>query len=79
MPDIRLTLLLSRYAIDYYLAPGRQQKLGDIVRDRARYGPDRFPLPHPSPRNIRWFKNHPWFEAEVVPELRRRAHAALRD
>jgi len=29
-------------------------------------------LPHPSPRNQAWFKHHPWFDAEVVPELRRR-------
>jgi uracil-DNA glycosylase len=29
------------------------------------------PLPHPSWRNTGWLKRHPWFEAEVVPELRR--------
>nr|WP_165847975.1 hypothetical protein [Paraburkholderia lacunae] len=35
------------------------------------------PLPHPSPRNIAWFKRNPWFEAEMLPSLRERVFAAL--
>ena len=26
-------------------------------------------LPHPSPRNNRWLKQNPWFEAEVIPRI----------
>ncbi|MBA4335130.1 MAG: uracil-DNA glycosylase, partial [Methylobacterium sp.] len=36
--------------------------------------PDRpriLPLPHPSWRNNAWLRRHPWFEAELVPVLRR--------
>jgi uracil-DNA glycosylase len=33
------------------------------------------PLPHPSPRNLAWFKHNPWFDAHIVPTLR----AALAD
>ena len=29
-----------------------------------------FPLPHPSPRNNIWLKKNPWFEQELLPELR---------
>ena len=35
------------------------------------------PLPHPSPRNVRWFLDHPWFEGELLPELRRLLDAAF--
>jgi uracil-DNA glycosylase len=28
------------------------------------------PLPHPSWRNSGWIKKNPWFEAELLPELK---------
>jgi uracil-DNA glycosylase len=34
-------------------------------------------LPHPSPRNRLWLKRHPWFEADVLPELRERLGTLL--
>jgi uracil-DNA glycosylase len=34
-------------------------------------------LPHPSPRNQRWLKAHPWFEAEVVPALQEAVRTVL--
>jgi uracil-DNA glycosylase len=27
-------------------------------------------LPHPSPLNIKWFKDHPLFEEKRLPEIR---------
>ena len=36
-----------------------------------------FPLPHPSWRNTGWLKRYPWFEAELVPDLRQRVAAVL--
>ena len=71
LPSVELTLLLSRYAIDRYL-PGSSKR---TVTERARAWKQTLPLvpmPHPSPRNNRWLKQTPWFEAEVVPELRAR-------
>jgi uracil-DNA glycosylase len=35
------------------------------------------PLVHPSPRNQRWFRNNPWFEAETLPGIRHLLHTAL--
>ena len=40
--------------------------------------PGVLPLPHPSWRNTGWLKRNPWFEAELVPELRRRVAGAAR-
>jgi len=44
---------------------------------RRDFGPQVMPLPHPSPRNIAWFKRNPWFEADMLPTLRERVAQAL--
>jgi len=36
----------------------------------AQTRPRVFVLPHPSWRNTAWLKKNPWFESEVLPELR---------
>jgi uracil-DNA glycosylase len=36
-----------------------------------------FPLPHPSPRNIRWLRTHPWIEAGVLTAFRESIRAIL--
>ncbi|WP_443030555.1 hypothetical protein [Sphingomonas sp. RT2P30] len=35
------------------------------------------PLPHPSWRSTGWMTRNPWFEAEVLPSLRREIGARL--
>ncbi|RQS07230.1 uracil-DNA glycosylase family protein [Burkholderia sp. Bp9002] len=77
LPAIRLTLLVGQYAQRHFLRDTRQASLTDTVAAWRHYGPAVLPLPHPSPRNQAWFKHHPWFDADVVPELRRRVAAAL--
>ena len=77
LPAIRLTLLVGSYAHAYYLGARRKKTLADTVRARTEYLPEFFPLPHPSPRNRLWLKNHPWFERDVLPQLRRRVKACL--
>ncbi|MFO0041746.1 MAG: uracil-DNA glycosylase family protein, partial [Pseudomonadota bacterium] len=52
--------------------------LTETVQAHADYGPRFLPLPHPSPRNVGWRLRNPWFEAEVVPALRRRVADLLR-
>ena len=71
MPNIELNILLSNYAISYYL-PKRKKTLTDTVRNWKAYWPQYMPLPHPSPRNNIWLKKNPWFEREVIPVLRSR-------
>ncbi|MEK7927147.1 uracil-DNA glycosylase family protein, partial [Burkholderia contaminans] len=77
LPSIRLTLLIGQYAQRHFLRDTRKATLTDTVHAWRGYGPDVLPLPHPSPRNQAWFKHHPWFDAEVVPELRRRVAPLL--
>ncbi len=76
LPRIELMLLVGGYAQRWHLgAEVKGMGLTDIVADWRRISTARrpcrmWPLPHPSWRNNAWFKRHPWFEAEVVPELR---------
>lgn len=71
LTNVHLTVIMGAYALKYHL-PGPRQTLTRTVQSWEDYWPDRLPLPHPSPRNIRWFRSNPWFEAEVVPALRER-------
>ena len=77
MPHISLTLLIGQYAQAYYLQQRRKKSLRETVQAYREYLPEYLPLPHPSPRNQLWLKQNAWFEAEVVPILKRRIAAAL--
>lgn len=82
MPAIDLVLAVGRPAQLWHLGPDAGPSLGDAVgRWReilARPAvPAVLPLPHPSWRNTGWLKRHPWFDADVVPELRRRVAERL--
>lgn len=79
LPDIRLTLLVGRYAQAYYLGDQQHKTLAATVRDYQTFQPKYFPLPHPSPRNRRWRQLNPWFDAEVVPLLRQQIASALHE
>jgi uracil-DNA glycosylase len=78
LPDIRLTLLVGMYAQAFYLGKRRKPALSETVEAYREYLPEFFVLPHPSWRNKGWLKRNPWFEMQVVPQLRRRVRACLR-
>ena len=73
LPHIELTLAIGRYAQAYHL-PNRGQTVTATVQRWREYLPACLPTPHPSPRNQLWLKRNPWFEAQLVPELRNRLH-----
>jgi len=72
LPKIELTLLVGSYAQTYYLKDRRRSPMTETVRAWRQYAPQYLPLPHPSWRNTAWIRRNPWFEAELLPELRRR-------
>ncbi|MGV8986421.1 MAG: uracil-DNA glycosylase family protein [Cypionkella sp.] len=69
LPAVRLTLLVGGAAQGWHLGKGMVATRVAEWRTPAAQGI--FPLPHPSWRNTGWLKRHPWFEAELVPDLRR--------
>lgn len=86
LPKVELILMIGRYAQDYHLRrAGRPDLLRtnvtDTVRDwraiAATCTPRLVPMPHPSWRNTGWLKRNPWFEAELLPELRQQVQALL--
>lgn len=70
--DKQLVLLIGNYAQKYYLKKTVKENLTSTVKHFKAYAPLYFPLPHPSPRNNIWLKKNDWFEALVLPELRKR-------
>ena len=70
LPNIELTLLVGAYAQKHYLGRRRYKTLGETVRHWRDFGPAFLPLPHPSWRCTGWLKKNPWFETEVVADLR---------
>lgn len=74
LPNIELTLLVGSYAQNYILGKG---KVTERVKNYRDYLPKFFPLPHPSWRTLAWAKNNPYFEAEILPELKEWVHKIL--
>ncbi len=72
IPEVKLTLLVGGYAQKHYLGPAGKSTMTETVRAWRETLPRFLPTPHPSWRTAGWLRKNPWFEAEVVPELRRR-------
>ncbi len=77
LKNVQLTLLLGQYSQEYFLGKRRKGSLTETVAAWREYMPTHLPLPHPSPRNVGWFKANPWFDADVVPMLRERVREAF--
>ncbi|RED92013.1 uracil-DNA glycosylase family protein [Marinoscillum furvescens] len=75
--DLQLILLVGSYAQNYYLRAAARPTLTETVRDFQTYLPRYLPLPHPSPRNNIWLKRNAWFEADLLPTLRREVQQLL--
>jgi uracil-DNA glycosylase len=72
LPRIELTLLVGQYAQAHFLRQSGHASVTATTRNWRAHAPGMLPLPHPSPRNIAWFKANPWFDSDLLPVLRRR-------
>lgn len=80
MPRVELVLAIGAHAQRWHL--GAAGAVSEVVADwRAILGRDAhpavLPMPHPSWRNSGWLKRNPWFEAELVPALRKRVRELI--
>lgn len=73
--NCQIIILIGRCAADYFFHGkdfygliSHNQKINDKLT---------IVLPHPSPLNRKWFKNHPEFEARRLPEIRKIIHNTL--
>lgn len=77
LPNVELILLIGMYAQNYYLKNKAKKTLTETVANFKAYLPTYLPLPHPSPRNRFWLTKNPWFEIEVLRELRNRVQELI--
>ena len=77
LPRVSLTVLIGHYAQARYLGRRRGRTLTETVADWRAHLPRFFAIPHPSWRTLGWQRRNPWFDAELLPELRRRVHALI--
>ncbi|MEZ5992637.1 MAG: uracil-DNA glycosylase family protein [Planctomycetota bacterium] len=78
MPRVELTLLTGMYAQAHYLADTRKRTLVETVKAWREFTPEYLPTPHPSWRSTSWMRRNPWFEADVLPWLRKRVKTLLK-
>lgn len=76
LQDVQLTLLVGGYAQKWHL--GKNATVTKTVQGWRDHAPNVYPLPHPSWRNTAWVRKNPWFEAELLPDLRTRIKEVLR-
>lgn len=87
LPHVALILAIGQYAHRWHLSRQRLSVTDTVRRSLEQVSdPDRspddlgaavLPLPHPSWRNNAWLKANPWFEADLLPALRRRIRHLL--
>ncbi|MCI0599041.1 MAG: uracil-DNA glycosylase family protein [Beijerinckiaceae bacterium] len=85
VPRLECILAIGRYAQDYHFArAGRPLPKGLGVDETVRRwrefkgkAPQIIALPHPSWRNNGWIKRNPWFEHDVLPDLRAKVARAI--
>jgi uracil-DNA glycosylase len=78
LPNLKLMLPIGLYAQNWHLKGKLKANMTDTVKAWRDYGPNIIPLPHPSWRNNAWLKKNAWFEAELLPHLRRRVSRILK-
>ncbi len=77
LPRLDLMILVGAYAQKWHFGAENKRTLTETVANWRACGPHYIPTPHPSWRNNAWLKKNPWFDTELLPELRGRVRALL--
>ncbi len=82
MPQLQLILAVGSHAQHWHMPEEGKGSMTAIVAEwrrqlQADATPRRVALPHPSWRNNAWLSTNPWFEAEMLPHLRRELRRLL--
>jgi uracil-DNA glycosylase len=73
--DNEIFILIGKAAADFFFPKSDFTEL--VFSDHEINGKDAYVLPHPSPLNVKWFKDHPEFENERVFVVRNAVHKLL--
>ena len=78
LPIIGLTILIGGYAQKWHIGEQMEKTLTATVQKWQDFlDQGVIVTPHPSWRNNAWLKRNPWFETDLLPELRKRVRALL--
>lgn len=78
LPNLGLTVLIGGYAQKWHIGDQMEKTLTATVEKwHAFLDQGVIVTPHPSWRNNAWLKRNPWFETDLLPELRKRVQALL--
>lgn len=78
MPNIGLTVLIGGYAQKWHIGDQMEKTLTATVQKWQSFlDQGVIVTPHPSWRNNAWLKRNPWFETDLLPELRKRVRSLL--
>jgi uracil-DNA glycosylase family 4 len=73
--DNKIYLLVGRKASDFFFP---KHNFTDLVfQDNEIYGKPAYVLPHPSPLNVKWFRDHPEFTQKRIIEIEKVIHSVL--
>ena len=73
--DNEIYIIIGGFAAEYFF-PG--EKITSLAfEDKKINGKPAYILPHPSPLNMKWFRDNPQFTAERVPNIRNEVHKIL--
>lgn len=78
LPQVQLKVLIGAYAQHWHIGGQVEKTLTATVQKwRTFLEQGVIVTPHPSWRNNAWLKRNPWFEAELLPVLRKRVQHLL--
>jgi uracil-DNA glycosylase len=80
MPRVELIIAVGLHAQRWHLGEDWRGSLTETVASWRKYlkrEPAVIPVPHPSWRNNSWLRENPWFEIELLGELRQRVSRLL--
>lgn len=69
-------IIIGGIAAKYFFP---DEKISDLAfEDKTINGKPAYILPHPSPLNMKWFKDYPEFEAQRLPIIRKEVHRYIK-
>ncbi len=75
--QIKLTLVIGMYAANWHQPEYANLSLTEQIKRCWQSPSKQLILPHPSPRNIAWFKRNPWFEQRHISYIAEQVKWAL--
>jgi uracil-DNA glycosylase len=68
----KIYVIVGKAAADFFFP--KKNFIDLVFNDQKINGKPAYVIPHPSPLNVKWFKDYPEFEKERVLDVRKAVH-----